>query len=164
MNEIKLPADCENVGIGQWKVVRSPRGLRAILGSCVGVVIYDAAQKIAGMAHVLLPASRGSTEHPGRYADTAVPAMIAELNRARGGTTRNGLVAKLAGGAKMFDTQGVMAIGDANYNAVLGQLETLRIPILSDDVGGETGRNVTFDTATGRFFVKRPGGKLYEVQ
>lgn len=164
MNEIKLPADCISVGIGQWKVARSPTGLRAILGSCLGVVIYDSAQKIAGMAHILLPDSRGSTEHPGRYADTAIPAMMSELNRTRGGLARNGLVAKLAGGAKMFDTQGVMAIGDANYRAVLGQLDKLKIPILSDDIGGETGRNVTFDTATGRFFVKRPGGKLYEVQ
>lgn len=164
MNEIKLPTDCESVGIGQWKVVRSPRGLRAILGSCVGVVIYDSALKIAGMAHILLPDSRGSTDHLGRYADTAIPAMMSELNRARANVARNGLVAKLAGGAKMFDTQGVMAIGDANHRAVLGQLETLKIPILSDDIGGETGRNVTFDTATGRFYVKRPGGKLYEVQ
>lgn len=164
MNEIKLPADCENVGIGQWKVVRSPRGLRAILGSCIGVVIYDTTLKIAGMAHILLPDSRGSTDHPGRYADTAIPAMMSELGRMRGSVARNGLVAKLAGGAKMFDTQGVMAIGDANYRAVRVQLETLRIPILCDDIGGETGRNATFDTATGRFFVKRPGGKLYEVQ
>ena len=164
MNEIKLPTDCIAVGIGQWKVVRSPTGLRAILGSCVGVVIFDPASKIAGMAHILLPDSRGSTEHPGRYADTAIPAMMSELQRARGGIARNGLAAKLAGGAKMFDTQGVMAIGDANYRAVRAQLDALKIPILSDDIGGETGRNVTFDTASGRFFVKRPGGKLYEVQ
>lgn len=163
LNELKLPNECVNVGIGQWKVVRSPTALRAILGSCVGVVIYDAAQKIAGMAHVLLPDSRGTSEHPGRYADTAIPGMIEDLFRTRGSMVRNGLVAKLAGGAKMFDTQGVMAIGDANHRAVLGQLETMRIPVLSDDIGGEIGRNVTFDTTTGRFFVKRPGGKLYEV-
>lgn len=164
MNEFKLPTDCISVGIGQWKVTRAPTGLRAILGSCLGVVIYDSAQKIAGMAHILLPDSRGSKDHPGRYADTAIPAMISELSRIRGSVARNGLVAKIAGGAKMFDTQGVMAIGDANHRAVLGQLESLRIPILTEDIGGETGRNVTFDTTTGRFFVKRPGGKLYEVQ
>jgi chemotaxis protein CheD len=162
MTEIKLPPECVNVGIGQWRVCKSPVGLRAILGSCLGVVIYDPTTRIGGMAHILLPDSRGSAEHPGRYADTAVPALLGEIHKSRGGI-RGGLVAKLAGGAKMFDTQGVMAIGEANHKAVLTQLEKLRIPILSNDIGGEVGRNVTFDTSNGRFYVKRPGGVLYEV-
>ncbi len=163
MNEFPLPADCLSVGIGLWKVSRSPVGLRAILGSCLGVVIYDPTNRIGGMGHILLPDSRGSKEHPGRYADTALPALIDELNRARGMTQRNGLVAKLAGGAKMFDTQSVMAIGEANHQAVRKQLEAMRIPVTGEDIGGETGRNVTFDTATGRFFARRPGGKTYEI-
>jgi len=163
MNQPGPPAECLNVGIGLWKVARNPVGLRAILGSCLGVVIYDPANRIGGMGHILLPNSRGSKEHPGRYADTALPALIDELNRTRGMTQRNGLVAKLAGGAKMFETQGMMAIGEANHQAVRKQLEAMRIPVIGEDIGGETGRNVTFDTATGRFFARRPGGQIYEI-
>jgi len=161
--DAKPPEQCHSVGIGIWKVARSPESLRAILGSCLGVVIYDATNRIGGMAHILLPDSRGSKENPGRYADTALPALIEELNRARNVSVRNGLVAKLAGGAKMFDTQSAMSIGEANHQAVLKQLEALRIRVVSEDVGGETGRNVTFETSTGRFFVRRPGGKTYEI-
>ncbi|MFM1801389.1 MAG: hypothetical protein RJA81_741 [Planctomycetota bacterium] len=163
MNSIDLPQECVQVGIGQWKVVPAPVGLKSILGSCVGVAIYDRVGKIGGVAHILLPNSRGSKEMPGRFADTAVPLMVEEFCRLRGPAVKSSLVARLAGGAKMFETKGGVPIGEVNHRAVLEILELLKIPVLAKDIGGEQGRNMTFDTRSGRLFVKKTGGQLYEV-
>lgn len=163
MSSVELPEEALSVGIGQWKITQSPVGLRAILGSCVGVAIYDRMSRFAGLAHILLPNSRGTAETPGRFADTAIPAMIDELCRRRGSAVTSTLVARLAGGARMFETQGGIAIGDSNHAAVVQVLEKFRVPILASDIGGEQGRNITFDTRTGKLFVKKTGGRHYEV-
>jgi chemotaxis protein CheD len=158
-----LPQECLNVPIGQWKLAKAPVGLRSILGSCIGVVLYDRLGQLGGLAHILLPDSRGSTDHPGRYANTAVPAMVDELCRLRGPGVKSSLQAKIAGGAKMFETQGSIAIGEANHLAVRHVLDELKIAIVSSDIGGETGRNIIFNTKTGRLFGKRPGEEYYEI-
>lgn len=163
MSSKELPLECLSVGIGQWRIARAPIGLRAILGSCVGVVIYDRVSKLGALAHILLPNSRGNNDHPGRFADTAIPVIVDELCRLRGPAVKSSLVARLAGGAKMFETQGGISIGESNHLAVLSMLEQYKIPILASDMGGEQGRNLTFDTQTGRMFVKKTGGTLYEV-
>ena len=48
-----------SVAIGQWNVVAAPAKLRTLLGSCVGVVLYDRAAKLGGLAHIVLPSGAG---------------------------------------------------------------------------------------------------------
>ena len=67
-----------------------------------GVVLYDRVAKLGGLAHIVLPSARGAVDHPGKYADTAIPALIADLDRRLGGKAQSRLIAKLAGGASMF--------------------------------------------------------------
>ncbi len=55
------------------------------LGSCVGVILHDRVARLGGLAHIVLPDSRGSTDHPGKFADTAIPAMIGEIERTASG-------------------------------------------------------------------------------
>lgn len=71
------------------------------LGSCVAVALLDSASDAVGLAHVIFPKApaRAVAEH-GKYADTAVPALITALGRLGSPSTR--LVAVLAGGARMF--------------------------------------------------------------
>ena len=40
--------------------------------------------KLGGVAHIVLPRAPGNVDHPGKYADTAIPALIAELTRRAG--------------------------------------------------------------------------------
>ncbi|MGD9573521.1 MAG: chemotaxis protein CheD, partial [Thermoleophilia bacterium] len=92
------------VGIGQLAasgergVVISALGL----GSCIGLVLADPGARVAGMVHVMLPdSSTASTDGPpGKYADTAVPALIDSLCRL--GADRGRLTGAMAGGAQMF--------------------------------------------------------------
>ena len=164
------PADSPEVvpvAMGQWAVAAAPARMRTLLGSCVGVVLYDRTSKLGGLAHVVLPSARGPVDHPGKYADTAIPAVIAEFERRLGSRVRIRLTAKLAGGASMFQVDAsadsTLNIGRRNQEAIERILDELRIPILARDLGGTTGRRLTLDTVSGIVAIKVPGGADYEI-
>jgi chemotaxis protein CheD len=156
-----------SVAIGHWAIAGAPARIRTLLGSCVGVVLYDRAARVGGLAHVVLPSARGVLDHPGKYADTAIPLLIADLERRLGTKARPRLTAKLAGGASMFqvnpDPQSTLNIGQRNQEAIEQILGELRIPILARDLGGTAGRRLTLDTASGLVAIKVPGGAEYEI-
>jgi chemotaxis protein CheD len=131
------------------------------------VILHDRVARLGGLAHIVLPDSRGSSDHAGKFADTAIPAMISEIERQLEVQARRRLVAKLVGGASMFSTCGgtspAMNIGQMNQEAVERILGDLRIPILGRDLGGESGRHLTLDTASGIVAIKVPGGADYEL-
>lgn len=153
-----------SVPIGRIAVAKAPARLCTLLGSCVGVVLHDPARKAGGIAHILLPSSQGApNDHVGKYADTAIPSLLVELDRVAGAGARSRVNARLAGGATMFQTNQTLAIGERNLLAVEQILLELRIPILGRDVGGQVGRRVTLETTSGRVLVKIPGGAEYDV-
>jgi chemotaxis protein CheD len=159
-----------SVAIGQWSVAAAPAVLRTLLGSCVGVVLYDRVAKLGGLAHVVLPSARGApVDHPGKYADTAILGMITDFEQQLGGKARTRLTAKLVGGANMFQTESTenansgLSIGRRNQEAIEQILAKLRIPILARDVGGTAGRRVSLNTASGTVTIKVPGGAECEI-
>jgi chemotaxis protein CheD len=158
-----------SVAIGQWAVAAAPAKVRTLLGSCVGVVLYDRAARLGGLAHIVLPSARGAVDHPGKYADTAIPALIADLERRLGGKVRARLIAKLVGGANMFQMDPSLSeksglnIGQRNQEAIEQILAELTIPVMARDVGGTSGRRLTLDTASGIVTIKVPGGADYEL-
>jgi len=124
------------------------------LGSCVAIALWDPATCAGGMAHVLLPAPppRGAEFHaPGRYAQTAVPRLleaVLELGAARGT-----IVARLVGGASMFANliaPGLIHTGERNVLAAREALHSRDIPVIGEWVGGDFGRSLAFDLATGK--------------
>lgn len=141
------------VGIADMNIVRTPDHIRTSgLGSCVGVVIYDQGKEIAGLAHVMLPDSslaKGGTINIAKYADTAVKELVNIL--LKNGARSYSLKAKIAGGAQMFQyatANDMMRIGPRNVEAVKKELATLRIAIVAEDVGGNSGRTIEFDPKT----------------
>lgn len=155
-----------SVPIGQWAVAAAPTRIRTLLGSCVGVILHDRVARLGALAHVVLPDSRGVKDHPGKFADTAIPAMIEDMERRLQVKTRGRLVAKLAGGARMFAVENATAalnIGQLNGEAVERILGELRIPIVARDLGGVSGRHLTLDTSSGIVAIKIPGGTDHEI-
>src|SRR3954471_5486571 len=71
------------------------------LGSCIGLALLDRRVGVAGLAHIVLPAS-GDNAVPGswKFADFAVPELIRRVVDA--GARRPMLEAVLVGGASMF--------------------------------------------------------------
>ncbi len=146
------------VGIGEMGVVQGEDSLITYaLGSCVGVCIYDNNIKLAGMVHVMLPASPegGPGNTIGRYADTGVPALIAIMEKRGGVRTR--FTAKIAGGAKMFNIPGdsvVGNIGQRNTEEVKKYLASFRIPIVGEDTGLDYARTMSFEASSGLVTIK----------
>ncbi|WP_409294355.1 chemotaxis protein CheD [Peribacillus sp. SCS-26] len=147
------------VGIADLNLAAAPDLLRtAGLGSCVGVVIFDLAKGLAGMAHIMLPDSRlarGLGASIGKYADTAVPELLKLLLSQ--GASRHGIQAKIAGGAQMFQFAGgsdLMRIGPRNVEAVKESLDCLNIQLSAEDTGGSSGRTIEFYPGTGRMHIR----------
>lgn len=144
--------------VSELIVADAPGTLVAIgLGSCVAVVMYDPGARIGGIAHVLLPsAGAGRTvDQPGRYAQTAVPALV-ERMIARGARVP-AIGARLVGGASMFASlspPGTIQMGDRNVVAVREALHRHGIRLLGEAVGGDFGRTAECDLSTGRLVVK----------
>lgn len=127
------------------------------LGSCVAISLYDAAAGVGALGHVLLP-DRALSRHrdnPGRFAETAIPAMVDAIEQ-HGGRRAN-LVAKMAGGASMFAsllaTSG-MNVGARNVQGTREALDAARIPLVAEDTGGEHGRSVVFHVSDGALEVR----------
>lgn len=152
-----------SVPVGKWAVASSPVQIRTLLGSCVGIVLHDPSARVGGVAHVVLPESQGDVDHPGKYADTAIPAMIEDIERLKGRKAARGLTAKIAGGASMFQAGSALKIGQRNVESVERILISLGIGLLARDVGGEAGRRLTFDTNSGTVAIRIPGGADYFI-
>jgi chemotaxis protein CheD len=142
------------VKMAEMDVVTDGRSLKTILGSCVGIILRDPERRVSGLAHVMLPEKRHDDEATGKYADSAVPALLARVMKSGG---RHGsLQAMLIGGAQMFPmgNSSLAAIGDQNVAAARRALKESRIPIVYEEIGGKAGRSVVFDNMTGRVIVR----------
>jgi chemotaxis protein CheD len=147
--EIKPPIRVNSLPMGEIAVARAGTTLRTLLGSCLGLALYERRLQVGALAHIVLPSSVGAQGSPGKFADTAVPAMLARLHELTNGN-RLRLEAKIAGGANMFAASDVgNTVGVQNTQAVERVLGEYRIPIAGRHCGGEQGRKMLFDLTTG---------------
>jgi chemotaxis protein CheD len=149
------------IGISDYAVGNPPEVLITYgLGSCLGILLYDGHRRLGGMAHTLLPAPRpGLAEsRPGKFVTSAIEQMLAELLER--GARREQLAAKIFGGATMFEGLGSESegIGVRNARTARQTLAGLGIPLLSADVGGQYGRTVEFELASGIVLVRSVRG------
>ena len=149
------------VGMADLKICKAPDALTTIgLGSCIGIALYDPSTKISGLAHIMLPDSTQirNNSNIAKFADTGIQKLYDDMIKA--GANKARLVAKIAGGAKMFSYQtsnDAMHIGKQNVVAVHKKLKEWSIPILAEDVGKNYGRTIIFDPMTGELLIKAVG-------
>ncbi len=141
-----------SIGIAGIVVVHAPDQVRTILGSCIGIALYDPVAKIGGLGHVILPNSREGSGGPGKFADTAVDLLLSDLNE----TGANGkcVRAKIAGGAAMFGGDSLASLGRRNAEAVRDRLSHHGIRLVAEAIGGTKGRKMCLDPATGNVRVE----------
>jgi len=153
-----LPQTTRRISIGEFEVAAGQDRLAIYgLGSCVAVLLHDRRAGLSALGHILLPVPPrpDAPGIPGRFAATAIPAMVAAL-AARGGDATQ-LVAKLAGAAQMFQFERVPeeeGIGARNLRAALSTLERFGIPVAARDVGGAYGRTIVVEAGSGRMEVR----------
>ena len=135
--------------------------LKTLLGSCVGLALYDGTRRVAGLAHVVLPRSQGQTDVPGKFVDTAVPLLLREMKELVGGTILP--TARIVGGANMFATSAVRTIGQQNIEASELMLAEMGIPIVGRHCGGEKGRRMTVNATSGLITIEIVGEDPIEI-
>ncbi len=149
------------VGIAEMHVSRDPEEVLATyaLGSCVGLSLYDSAARVGGLIHCMLPLSRidpaKAERNPLMYVDTGVPALLQALFDL--GAQRKTLAAKVAGGSKIMDANGVFNIGERNYTVLRKVLWKNDILISGEEVGGSIPRTMYLYMASGKTVLKAAG-------
>ena len=146
------------VGMADLNICRAPDVLITVgLGSCIGLTLYDPVNKIGGMVHYMLPDSHitANNGNIAKFADTGIPELLKRITIA--GANRSRLIAKIAGGAKMFGVNqmsNIGSIGERNAAAAKQILNELNIKLVAEDTGLNYGRTVELHFDTGDFHIK----------
>lgn len=174
------------VGMGEGIVIESPYIIKSAgLGSCVALTLYDTKQRIGGLSHIMMPhlintedekmrrwedEKKILTSQPLNFltsayqsADTTILVLMNEMIRK--GATMLDIVAKIAGGARMFPSYSGIStgIGEQNIISIKQLLKKKGIPLIGEDTGGDYGRSVEFYLDSGRVIVKAFGKEDKEI-
>lgn len=151
-----------SVGMGELEVTSNAGAVLAtFVGSCVALCLYDPQAKVGGMAHIMLPDGSKNPSEPASGAKYAEQALENTLNKmAEKGAAPERIMAKIAGGAKIFSHEGsedMFAIGLRNTESVKKLLQDRGIRIAGEDVGQTYGRWVRLNMQTGQVKVGKRG-------
>lgn len=155
------------VGMADLKTGRAPDILTTLgLGSCVGIALWDPKTKIGGLAHVMLPDSTQirNNSNIAKFADSGITELVRQMERM--GVPKSRLVAKIAGGAKMFEVSGSTAVGNIGERNALASKQKLRelgIRIIAEDTGLNYGRTVELNCENGDYVIKAVGKSIKKI-
>lgn len=144
------------IGLGKGN-----EALKTLLGSCIGLTLFDHVNCLGALAHIVLPDSDGHDGPAGKFVDTAIPELVKMIEQ-QGGNAKH-LSAKIMGGASMFQSNAASDIGDRNIKATESNLNRLGIPITARHCGGNMGRRVIFFPGSGRVRIEIVGQKVTEI-
>ena len=122
-----------------------PTTISTVLGSSVAVSLYDRSRRIGGMNHFLFPYVEAREKTTAQYGNIAVLTLIRMI--AANGSNYSDLEAQLFGGAFNHEYS-KRDIGKDNLITARRILSGKKIKIVSEDVGGELGRKIVFNTGT----------------
>lgn len=122
-----------------------PTAISAVVGSSVVLALYDKKKKCGGMNHFLFPRIFPGQSPSSRFGNVAVVTLIRMMKKR--GCKSTDLKAQIFGGA--FDPQCCEKnVGLDCVNVARKILKQKDIRLVSEDVGGELGRKIVFNTAT----------------
>ena len=136
------------VGMADLNVCKAPDVITTLgLGSCIGLVLYDPVTKVGGMVHYMLPDSTKvrNNSNIAKFGDTGIRELLKRVVAA--GASKPRLIAKIAGGARMFEVSGLSDVGNIGARN-------------AEDTGLNYGRTVELHCDTGEFYIKSVGKPL----
>jgi chemotaxis protein CheD len=151
------------VGVGDMAVSNNVQTILSTyaLGSCIGVIAYDATGRVGGILHLMLPDSTISPDkaakQPAMFANTGLPLLFRAMAGLKAERHRVRLF--VAGGAGMLAGSDPFKIGERNSAATLEFLKANGLPVSHQDIGGSINRTVHLDIGTGSVGLKTPLGQ-----
>lgn len=152
------------VGMADLKVSAAPtdRIITYALGSCLGIVVYDATAGVGGMLHVMMPESeidpKKAASNPYMFVDTGVPQLFKQCYAL--GAKKERMEVRVAGGAYQGEDEAAdrFQIGKRNFIALRKLLWKNGVMIKASDVGGvQRSRTMALAMGTGNVTVKCNG-------
>ena len=135
------------------------------LGACLGMTIFDAAAKVAGVLNSMLPESSidpaRAAAKPGMFLDTGVAAMLERAEKL--GAKLDRLTVCVTGGARILDETHYFNIGNRNFEVLTGLLAKTGLKLSAQDVGGLSNRSLQMNTMTGEIRLKISGQAKMKV-
>ena len=148
---------------GELHLARDPVILQTILGSCVSVTFWSSSLRIGAMCHGVLArlpadeAANASHSQRSRYLDYSIRYLAQQF--AQLGLAKKDLEIKVFGGADVLAMGGAThakpTVGVLNCLAASQVLAESELTISASDLGGQRGRKIHFNTATGEVLVRR---------
>jgi len=144
---------------GEFYITSHAEAISTVLGSCISACIRDPQLGIGGMNHFMLPDDTTSgksswldqaTGLATRYGSYAMETLINALLKM--GANRSRLEVKLFGGGHVLNTG--IAVGERNIAFAHRWLQTEELPIVAEDVGGNSPRRVIYFPADGKVRVR----------
>ena len=149
------------MGIGQAVLAAEPARLTTILGSCIALTLYSPQPRLGMLSHVVLPHATGPATYPAKFADTAVPHMLATLKDH--GAKVKGLVGQDHRRRLHVRRREIHADRRSERPSGDGGTGRRRRPLVGQDVGGTIGRRICFDLATGSITVECIGHPSHTI-
>lgn len=144
-----------NLMMGQLYASSEPCLITTVLGSCVGVCLWDEELRIGGLNHFMLPRWDGKGLPSPRFGNIAIPKLIEAVVAAGG--RRNKLVAKVFGGGNVLG-QGEppprFNVGFRNADYALQALQLEEIRVVSQKLKPDHGIKIQFDTGSGEVVLR----------
>lgn len=140
----------EFISSGSFFIAKTgDRILYAVLGTCVGVALYDKAAGVGGIIHLLLPEPTGATPSGplAVYASLGLPFFIDAL--CKEGAAKNRLEAVIGGGALLgpVSQQDInLNVGGRTAEIVADVLQNNEIHVLRSETGGFSGSTLELNT------------------
>jgi len=148
------------VGLADHAVVSDDTVLMTSgLGSCVAVILHDPENNVSGLLHAMLPTNTDFTgqtrvtENRSKYVDSGVTSVLTEMKSV--GASSENIVGWIIGGSEMIQfTSNEFSIGERNVKQSKDVFTDNGITLVDEDVGGGSGRSVSFHPASRTVTVK----------
>ncbi|MDR2639174.1 MAG: chemotaxis protein CheD [Helicobacteraceae bacterium] len=146
------------IHVGEIYIAQEPTEIATVLGSCVGVCLFDRKLKIGGLNHYLLPLWNGNGLKSPKFGNASIPKMIEQMIAL--GCKIENMEAKIFGGASPNATNlEDMMIGKKNIIIAKEILAQNSIPIVAQDTGGAHGRRIVMRSDTNQIWLRYTGAE-----
>ena len=128
-----------------------PSMISTVIASCVVVSLWDCRKKYGGMAHYLYPFTSSEDEATAVYGNVALSYLIRTfLNE---GADKKNIKAQIFGGASLQHLAECSEVAKENVSIARNVLARFKISIISEDVGGNLGRKLIYNTSTNEVII-----------
>ncbi|MBF0210903.1 MAG: chemotaxis protein CheD [Desulfamplus sp.] len=127
-----------------------PISISTVVGSSVAISLFDKKNKIGGMNHFQFPEIRDKELSTALYGNVATITLIKMM--LSNGSKEHHIEAHIFGGAHNPEVSKIN-VGLNNIKTARRILNSKQIKIVSEDVGGEVGRKIIFNTSTSEIAV-----------